>query len=82
MSTQIAVRLPDALVGKLDKLISRGLFRSRADAVREGIQLLVWQAARKQVDAAILEGYRRLPEPESDSWLDAATRAMVEAEPW
>jgi hypothetical protein len=34
------------------------------------------------VDAAIVEGYRRLPPPDQDPWAEAAARRSIRAEPW
>jgi len=37
---------------------------------------------RRETEAAIVEGYRRLPDAPTDAWLETATTAMVSAEPW
>jgi Arc/MetJ-type ribon-helix-helix transcriptional regulator len=82
MSTQIAVRLSDESLSSLDVLVGLGVFPNRAEAVRAGVEMLVRNAERARVDAAIVAGYRRVPDDTSDAWLEAATRAMVAAEPW
>lgn len=38
MSTQIAVRLPDAMVQELDKLVAEGAAPSRASVVEEALR--------------------------------------------
>ena len=82
-SEQIAIRLPEALLEVLDGLVERGVYDSRAAAVREGIELVVELDRRRQKDAAIIEGYRRHPPSSGDE--DAAWASMRDAiaeEPW
>jgi Arc/MetJ-type ribon-helix-helix transcriptional regulator len=47
MTTQIAVRLPDELVGQLDTLVP-SLHESRSDAVRRSIELYLYRLACEQ----------------------------------
>jgi Arc/MetJ-type ribon-helix-helix transcriptional regulator len=82
MSIQIAVRIPDETLPRLDALVRRGVYSNRADAVRAAVELLVAETERRRLDDAIADGYRRIPDDTSDTWLDAATRAMVADEPW
>jgi len=37
----IAVRLPEELVSRLDELVKRGVFRSRNDAIKKAVELLI-----------------------------------------
>ena len=55
MSLQIAVRLSDAEVEKLDALVAAGRYPSRAAAVRAGLELLF----REEREREIVEAYRR-----------------------
>lgn len=83
MSIQIAVRLPNDLVGALDELIRDGRFETRADAVRSALVTLVDRERRQRVGEEIAEGYRRIPQ--TDAELDAATEAAIRSiheEPW
>jgi len=83
MTTQIAVKLSDALVRQLDDLVASGSFDSRSDAVRRGIEALVAQRSRQLVDAAFAEGFARHPDTEDE--IADATRLAVDAinnEPW
>ncbi len=47
MTTQIAVRLPDELVGRLDALVPT-LHGSRSDAIRRSIELYLYRLACEQ----------------------------------
>jgi Arc/MetJ-type ribon-helix-helix transcriptional regulator len=47
MTTQIAVRLPDELVGQLDALVP-AVHGSRSDAVRRSIELYLYRLACEQ----------------------------------
>lgn len=83
MSQQIAVRIPDDLAAELQRLVDRGAHATTAEAVRAGIRLVVAHERRKQVDAAIVDGYRRHPPTAADEgWADAAGRDMIAEEPW
>jgi Arc/MetJ-type ribon-helix-helix transcriptional regulator len=77
MTTQIAVRLPDALVDQLDALVPR-VHASRSDAVRRSIELYLYRLACEQ-DAARYES-----EPLSDGELALADdpRAWSDTPAW
>jgi Arc/MetJ-type ribon-helix-helix transcriptional regulator len=80
---QIAVRLPGELLVELDRLVSRGVYDSRAAAVRAGIEVIAELERRRATDAAVIEGYRRRPPTKADD--DAAVaslRAAITEEPW
>ncbi len=64
--TQIAVKLPDALVRHLDDLVAQGLFPNRSSAIRRAVETLVARQRRDALEQAYAEGYRRLPEVESE----------------
>lgn len=81
--TQIAVKLPDALVRQLDDLVAEGLFPNRSSAIRRAVETIVAHQRRDALEQAYAEGYRRLPEAESE--LAAAKRLAersIDDEPW
>ena len=80
---QIAVRLADDLVAGLDDLVKRGVYESRAAAVRAGVEAVVEMERRRKVDDDIVEGYRRKPlkGAERDAAIASLRDAIVE-EPW
>jgi Arc/MetJ-type ribon-helix-helix transcriptional regulator len=82
MTIQIAVRLPDELIADLDRMVGGGRFANRTDAVRHALERLLDDAREADLDAAIVAGYQRVPDEEPEPWVEAATRAMVEEEPW
>jgi Arc/MetJ-type ribon-helix-helix transcriptional regulator len=80
---QIAVRLPEELLVELDDLVRRGVYDSRAAAVRAGIEAIAELDRRHRIDAAVIEGYRRLPAGEVDAASALASlRDAIAAEPW
>ena len=81
--TQIAVKLPDALVKQLDDLVDQGLFPNRSSAVRSAVEAIIARRRRDAVEQAYAEGYRRLPESKGE--LAQARRLAEQAigeEPW
>lgn len=81
--TQIAVKLPDALVRELDELVAQGLFSSRSSAVRRAVEIIVSGQRRDALEEAYADGYRQAPE--SGSELAEARRLATQAiddEPW
>lgn len=83
MTTQIAVKLSDDLVAKLDELIAEGTFASRSAAVRQGLLAVLAAHRRTAIDRAYEEGYGQAPE--TDEEIAEATRLAVDAireEPW
>lgn len=82
-SEQIAVRLPEPLLFGLDQLVSKGVYKSRAAAVRAGIEAIMELEQRERTDRAIVEGYKRKPPTASEN--EAAVASLHEAildEPW
>lgn len=77
MTTQIAVRLPDELVGQLDALVP-GTHASRSEAIRQSIELYLYRLACER-DA---DRYER--QPLSDEELAAADdpRAWDDTPSW
>ena len=81
--TQIAVKLPDALVHELDELVARGFFPSRSSAVRQAVEAIVSARRRDAVERAYAKGYGQLPESESDlAEAIRLARLAIEDEPW
>jgi Arc/MetJ-type ribon-helix-helix transcriptional regulator len=68
MSVQIAVRLPDDDLKRLDAAIARGAFASRAAAVRAGLAELLREDRETQIEDA----YRRAAaDPQEDPVAEA-----------
>ena len=77
------MRLPAVLLVELDDLVQRGVYNSRAAAVRAGIEAIAELDRRRRIDAAVIEGYRRVAPTAAD--VDAATMSLRDAiveEPW
>lgn len=83
MTTQIAVKLSDDVVARLDDLVSRGIFANRSAAVRRGLEVILRTHERRRTDEAFRDGFE--DRPETDEELREAERLAVEAihdEPW
>ncbi len=83
MTTQIAVKLPDPLLADIDRMVAKGEFESRSDAVRHAVASLVRGDERRRIDEAFAEAFRRVPDTQQE--IDEATRLALESihdEPW
>lgn len=80
---QIAVRLPPEILARLDDLVDRGLYESRAAVVRAGIEAVAEREQRRRAEQVLVEGYRRHPPsgPDRAAALASLRDAIVE-EPW
>ena len=82
-TTQIAVRLPSELLDEVDRIVQTEAAASRADAVRQALDLWVRAAKRRRTGEAIVAGYDRMPPGRPDDWgdlnaaLDWATAAVM-----
>ncbi len=80
---QLVTRVDDRLLAAIDVLVAEGVVRSRSDAVRLGVGVLLEQHRRARIGAKMAEAYRHRPQGESEvGWADAATVAMIAHEPW
>lgn len=80
---QIAVRLPEELLAALDDVVARGVYESRAAAVRAGVEAILELDRRRLIDQAVIDGYRRVPptEAEHQAAISSLRDAILE-EPW
>ena len=80
---QIAVRLPKEQLDVLDDLVARGVYESRAAAVRAGIDAVLDIDRRRLIDIALIDGYRRVPPTKAEDLAALASlRDSIEEEPW
>jgi Arc/MetJ-type ribon-helix-helix transcriptional regulator len=81
MTIQIAVKLPNELVARLDELVRSGTVPNRSTGIRRALEVLLRAEERRRVDAAFTEGFRRIPD---DDLTEAARLAVeaIEEEPW
>ena len=79
--TQTVVQLSDEFLTELDALRAQTPGRSRSELIREALEAYISQRRSAAIDAAIVDGYTRVP-PEEDFGAMAAARASIEAEPW
>jgi Arc/MetJ-type ribon-helix-helix transcriptional regulator len=61
-TTQVAIRFDDDLLERLDWLVARCSFESRADAVRAALVELAERERQREIGEQIAEGYRRIPQ--------------------
>ena len=77
------MRLPDDQLALLDALVGRGAYDSRAAAVRAGIELVLELERRREVDRAIVEGYRAHPQTDAEHAAAlVSSRDAIAEEPW
>lgn len=83
MSKMITLRLSEERVGQLDALVARGAFATRAAALTAALDRLLAEAAAREIDRAIVDGYtRHPPTPEDDDWATWAAEESIREEPW
>ncbi|HEX3391064.1 MAG TPA: ribbon-helix-helix domain-containing protein [Solirubrobacteraceae bacterium] len=71
--SQIAVRLSDGELRQLDSVVRERGFRTRAEAVREGIRILSRDAREERLAASYARAYAATPLSEDETrMLDAA----------
>lgn len=81
--TQIAVKLPDALVHELDELVAQGHFPSRSSAVRRAVEAIVAGQRRDALELAYADGYRQAPESETElAEAKRLAKQAIDDEPW
>ena len=78
--TQTLIQLTDQLVAALDQYAAQ-VGRSRSELVRSAIERYLEEVLQDDIDRAVVEGYRRVPQ-ESDAFVEAAARDSIAAEPW
>ncbi len=78
---QTLVQLNEELLAALDALRASTGGRSRSELVREALELYLLQRSAAAIDAAIVEGYTRIP-PADDSDSLALVRAALQEESW
>lgn len=80
---QIAVRLPADQLAVLDDLVDRGVYETRAAAVRAGIEAILELERRRQDDRSIVDGYQRMPPTDAErAAAIASLRDAIAEEPW
>jgi Arc/MetJ-type ribon-helix-helix transcriptional regulator len=71
--SQIAVRLTLEELRELDSTVASGRYRTRAQAVREGIRLLSREAREERIASGYRRGYAETPLTDDENqMLDAA----------
>ncbi|MGI8425106.1 MAG: ribbon-helix-helix domain-containing protein [Actinomycetota bacterium] len=81
--TTVAVRLPDEVIASIDRLIAKGSYANRTEAVKAGLAAIVQEHRRQEIDLLLTEAYSRSPETEEEIEAAASsTRALIAEEPW
>ena len=78
---QTLVQLNDELLALLDERAAK-TGRTRSEIIRAAIERELAADREAAIDAAIVEGYTRIPPPDHDPWADASAERSVAAEPW
>lgn len=78
---QALVQLSDDLIARLDTRAAAAR-RSRSDLIREAIERYLTDDPAAAIDAAIVDGYTRIPPDEDLAAATWAARTAIEAEPW
>ena len=75
----VAVRLPEATVDELDRLVAEGRYGTRSDGIKDALEKLLAIVERTRIDDAIIAAYERMPlTAEERGLLDAHARLSAE----
>jgi predicted transcriptional regulator len=77
---QTLVHLTDDLVAALEDRAAR-LKVSRSHVIRVAVEEYLRTDREAEIDAAIIDGYTRIP-PEPDPWAEAAARESIRRDAW
>ena len=77
---QTLVQLSDELVAALDERAGRA-GTSRSELIRLALESYLELDRDAAVDAAIVDGYTRIP-PADDPWVDVLVRTSMRTLPW
>ena len=78
--TQTLVQLTDRLLAALDQYAAR-VGRNRSEVIRSAIEHYLEESLEDDIDRAVVEGYKKKPQ-EPDTYVAAAARDAISAEPW
>lgn len=83
IAAQFVTRVSEGIAESVDGLVRAGVYASRSEAVRAGLETVVERERRRTLGQAIVDGYRRVPQDDDDlSWSDARPAGMIAEEPW
>jgi Arc/MetJ-type ribon-helix-helix transcriptional regulator len=72
------VRLGHEQLDELDRLVRSGRFRSRAEAIRAALDLIIRENARREIEQAYRHGYTAHPQAGDDlEWVERAGEATL-----
>lgn len=66
MTTQVPVRLTESDLAALDAAIARGRFANRSDALRSGLERILYEERQYEIDQMYADGYGRHPQ---EAWV-------------
>jgi Arc/MetJ-type ribon-helix-helix transcriptional regulator len=66
MTVQVPVRLTDSDLAALDAAIARGRFASRSEALRAGLDRILFEERQRAIDEAYAAAYRKHPQ---EAWV-------------
>jgi len=62
MTIQVPVRLTDSDLAALDAAIARGRFANRSDALRAGLERILYEERQREIDQMYAAGYGKHPQ--------------------
>lgn len=66
MTTQVAIRMTDEMLGDLDWLVVRCDFENRAEAIRAALTELVKRERDREIDERIVAAYTAMPQTDDE----------------
>jgi Arc/MetJ-type ribon-helix-helix transcriptional regulator len=66
MKTQVSVRLTDSDLAALDSAIAHGRFSNRSEALRAGLNRILYEERQREIDETYAAAYAKHPQEE---WL-------------
>jgi Arc/MetJ-type ribon-helix-helix transcriptional regulator len=76
VTVQVPVRLTEADIAALDKVVSSGRFASRSDALRAGLAHVLREEREREIEESYQRGYGEHPQEE---WVGELGLAALEA---
>ena len=64
MTTQVPVRLTDADLAALDAAVARGRFANRSEALRAGLDRILYEERQREIDETYATAYAKHPQEE------------------